>query len=54
MPQLFENGAFSHKIDYITNCLEILNIEGHYICNIGSRVTANLLKEWIFPIGQIG
>ena len=28
-----------------------LNPEGHQNCISGSKVTAILLKEWIFPIG---
>ena len=43
---MFEDGAFSHKIDY-----EILNLEGHPNCITGSRVTAILLNGWILPIG---
>ena len=42
------NGAFSHKIDYITNFLEILNLEGHQNRITGSRVMAILLKGWVF------
>ena len=48
------NGALSHKIDYITIFLEILNLEGHQNRNTGSRVTAILLNASIFPIGQSG
>ena len=48
------NGAFSHKIDYITIFLEILNLEGHQNLITGSRVTTILLNGWIFPIGQSG
>ena len=43
---MFEDGAFSHKIDY-----EILNLEGHPNCITGSRVMEIFLKLWILPIG---
>ena len=48
---MVEDGAFSHKIDYVTIFLEILNLEGHQNCNTGLRVMAILLKGWILPIG---
>ena len=44
---MVEDGAFSHKIDYVAIFLEILNLEG-----IGSRVTAILLNGWTLPIGE--
>ena len=44
-------GALSHKIDYVTNFLEILNLKGHSNCTIVSKVTAILLNGWILPIG---
>ena len=47
---MFEDGAFSHKIDYVTILYEILNLEGHLNCITGSRVTAILLNGWILPI----
>ena len=40
------DGAFSHKIDYITFFWKILNIEGHLNRITGSRVTA-ILDEWV-------
>ena len=49
---MVEDGAFSHKIDYVSICLEILNLEGHPNCITGSRVTAILLNGWILPIGE--
>ena len=52
--QMVRNGAFSHKIDYITIFLEILYLEGHQNCITGSRVTAILLNGWIFTIEQSG
>ena len=48
------NGAFSHKINYFTNFMEILNLEEHHNLITGTRVTAILLNEGIFPIGQSG
>ena len=51
---MVRNGAFSHKIDFILIFKEILNLEGHQDRIIGSRVTAILLNDWIFPIGQCG
>ena len=51
---IVRNGAFNHKIDYITILQEILNVKGHQNWFIGSRVTAILLNQWIFPIGQSG
>ena len=51
---MVENGALSHKIDYITIFEEILNLKGHQNCTTGSRVTVILLNAWIFPIGQTG
>ena len=43
--------AFSHKIDYVTMFLEILNLEGHLNHITGSRATAIFMNGWIFPIG---
>ena len=48
---MLEDGAFSHKIDYVTICWEILNIKGHTNRIIGLRVTYILLNGWILPIG---
>ena len=48
---MVEDGAFNHKIDYVTIVLEILNLEGHLNCITRSRVMAILLNVWIFPIG---
>ena len=45
------DGAFSHKIDYVKNFKEILNLEGHPNCIAGSKVIAILLNEWILSIG---
>ena len=48
---MVEDGAFSHKIDYVTIFFEILNLEGHPHRTAGSKVTAILLYWWILPIG---
>ena len=48
---MVEDGAFSHKIDYIAIFLEIFNLEGHLNNITGSRVTAILLNGLILPIG---
>ena len=46
------DGASSHKIDYISIFLEIINLQGHQNRNTGSRVTAILLNGWTLPIGE--
>ena len=51
---MVENCACSHKIDYITILLQILNLKVHKNRITGSRVTAILLDEWIFIIGKNG
>ena len=48
---LVEDGAFRHKIDYVTIFENILNFEGHQNRMTGSGVTAILLYGWILPIG---
>ena len=48
---MVEDGAFSHKIYYVTIFKEILNREGHPNCNTGSKVTEFWLNGWILPIG---
>ena len=45
------DGAFSHKIDYVTIFVEILNLKGHLHCITGLRVKAILLNGWILPMG---
>ena len=45
-----ENGAFRHKIYYVTIFKEILNLAGHPNCIAGSKVTAIWLNGWILPI----
>ena len=45
------DGSFSHKLDYSTIFLEILNPEGHQNRINGLKVTAILLNGWILPIG---
>ena len=51
---MVRNGAFSHKIYYITIFQEILNLQGHQNRITGSRVMLILLNGWIIPIGQSG
>ena len=51
---MVENGAFSHKIDYIPIFVEILNLEGHQNLISGSSVMPILLNGWIYPMGQSG
>ena len=48
---MVEDGASSHKIDYVTILKNILNLEGHPNRITGSRVKAILLNWWILPIG---
>ena len=48
---MVRNGAFSHKIDYITIFSEILNLKGHPNCIAGSIVTVILLNGWILHVG---
>ena len=48
---MVEDGAFSHKIDYVTIFQEILNPEAHPNRSTGSKVTMNrwiCLLEWGF------
>ena len=45
------DGAFSHKIDYVTLFQEILNPKGHPNRITGPKATAILLKAWILSIG---
>ena len=47
---MVEDGASSHKIDYVAILWEILNLEGHPNRIAGSKVTAILLNWWILPI----
>ena len=42
---MMEDGAFSHKIGYVTIFKEILK------CLNSSKVTAILLNGWILPVG---
>ena len=50
---MVEDGAFSHKIGYFRNILEILNLEGHPNCITDSRVTAIFLNVLIVPLGGV-
>ena len=47
------DGAFSHKLDYVTIFKEILNPEGHPNRNAGSKVTAILLTGEFFPLVEL-
>ena len=49
---LVEDGAFSHKINYVT-IFQILNLEGHSNHITGSKVMAILLNGWILPVGGV-
>ena len=48
---MVEDGAFSHKIDYVTILWENLNPERHPNRITGSQGTTFLLNGWIWPIG---
>ena len=41
----------SYKIDYVIMIQNFLNPKGHQNASSGSKVTAILLKGWIWPIG---
>ena len=45
---MVEDGAFSHKIDFIPNFWDILNLEGNPNCFIGSKVTVILVNRGDF------
>ena len=47
---LVRDGAFSHKIDYIKDILDLLK---HLNCITGSRVSAILLNGWILSIDRV-
>ena len=46
---MVEDGAFSHKIDYVYIFQENLNLQCHLNSFIGSKVTAILLNGGILP-----
>ena len=48
---MVEDGAFIHKIDYVTILKGILYLEGHPNRITGSKVTAILLNGLILPFG---
>ena len=50
---MVEDGAFSHKIDYVTIFQEILNLERHPNHITGSKVTATLLNWWILSFSEV-
>ena len=45
------DGAFSHKIDYVTIFKKILNPEEHPNRKTGLKATAIFLNGWILPLG---
>ena len=49
--QKIGNNAISHKINYVTQVFDFLNLKEHQHPIIGSRVTGILLDGWILPIG---
>ena len=42
-----KDGAFIHKIDYVTITLEIFNLKGH-----SNHIMAILLNRCILPVGE--
>ena len=50
---MVKGGAFSHQIDYVSIFLELLNLKGHLICFIGSKVTTILVNGGILPSGGV-
>ena len=50
---MVEDGAFSHKINYVTIFQEILNLEGHQNPITGSIITAILLNGLVLPVGGV-
>ena len=50
---MVKDDASSYKTNHIDIFSEILNLEGHLICCIGSKVLAILLNGWILPIGGV-
>ena len=50
---MVEDGAFSHKIDYVTILLENLNPKRHPNRITSSKVTAILLNVWILPVSEV-
>ena len=47
------DGAFIHKIDYVTIFKEILNPKGHPNRITGSKVTVILLNGGFFPLVEL-
>ena len=48
-----KDGASIYKIDYVYIFSEILNLERHQNCFIGSKVPAIYLNGGILPIGGV-
>ena len=46
-----KEGAFSHKIDYVSIFEEILNLDGHLNRFINSKVSAIFVNKGILPSG---
>ena len=51
--QMVEDGAFSHKIDWVRKFWEVLNLKTASNRIIGSKVTAILLNGWVLPIAGV-
>ena len=47
---MVENGAFSHKLDYITIFEEILNLERHQNHTTGSRMRGFFLLDKVVKL----
>ena len=48
--QMYRDGASNNKIYFLTEYQEILSIEKHQVCIIGSKVTTfllNLTERWV-------
>ena len=50
---MVKDGAFSHKIEYASILLEILNLERHLNRFVGSKVAAILMNGRILPSGGV-
>ena len=51
--QTVRDSTSSYKIDYVIMIKNFLNPEGHQNPFSGSKLTAILLKGWIWPIGGV-
>ena len=50
---MFKINLSDHKIDYVIQGLEVLNLKGNQNGIIGSKVTAILLEVWILSVGGV-